>query len=84
MPSESVPMIPAAPATTVPEALQFTLAGRVDAWDPHHRELTIGGRVLWVPTTLRVIDPQLGARIVVSGHVEERAARRIVTHLTFE
>jgi hypothetical protein len=81
--SESVSMPPVEPATTAPEALQFTIAGRVDCWEPHARQLTIGGRILWVAATLRVMGLKAGAKIVVSGHEEERGAR-IVTHLTVE
>ena len=73
MPDESVSMTPVEPATTAPEELQFTIAGRVDHWEPHERKLTIGGRVLWVAATLRVIGSEAGAKIVVSGHEETRA-----------
>ncbi|MEZ0336241.1 MAG: hypothetical protein ACAI18_19790 [Gemmatimonadales bacterium] len=83
MPDESVCMTPVEPATTAPEELQFTIAGQVDRWEPHDRQLTIGGRILWVAATLRVMGLKAGAKIVVSGH-EERGARRIVTHLTVE
>jgi hypothetical protein len=43
----------------------------------------IPGRcILWVAATLRVIGQEAGAKIVASGHEEERGARRIVTRLT--
>jgi hypothetical protein len=83
MPDESVCKTPVEPATTASEELQFTIAGQVDRWEPHERQLTIGGRILWVAATVRVMGLNAGAKIVVSGH-EERSARRIVTHLTVE
>ena len=49
-PDKSVCMTPVEPATTAPEELQFTIAGRVDRWEPHERQLTIGGASCgWLP-----------------------------------
>lgn len=82
MPDESVPMIPGEAATSGPEARQFTIAGRVDDWEPQARKLRIGARILWVAATLRIFGLEAGAKIVASGHEEDAGARWIVTQLT--
>ena len=82
MPDESVPTIPAEAATPAPEIRQFTIAGRVDGWEPRERKLRIGARILWVAATLRIFGLEDGAKIVVSGHEEDAGARWIVTRLT--
>lgn len=65
-----------------PDARQFTIAGRVDDWEPQERKLRIGARILWVAATLRIIDLKAGAKIVASGHEEDAGTRWIVTQLT--
>jgi hypothetical protein len=82
MPDESVPMIPGAAATSAPEAGQFTIAGRVNAWEPQERKLRIGARMLWVAATLRIFGLEVGAKVVASGHEEDAGGRWIVTQLT--
>jgi len=82
MPDESVPMIPGEATAPGPEARQFTIAGRVDAWEPQARRLRIGARTLWVAATLRIFGLEAGSTIVASGHEEDAGARWIVTQLT--
>ena len=66
MPHDSVPTPTADP--TAPEGNQFTIAGRVDGWEPHERQLTIGGRVLRVAASVFLVgDVPVGVSIMASG-----------------
>jgi hypothetical protein len=80
MSHDSVPTPTADP--TVPTANPFTIAGRVDGWEPRRRQLTIGDRHLWVAATMSVVGLAVGALIVANGHEEGPSRRWIVTQFT--
>ena len=75
MPNESVSMSTGEAATPRPEARQFTIAGRVDTWEPRERKLRIGTRILWVAATLRIFGLEADSTVVASGHEEDAGAR---------
>jgi hypothetical protein len=61
----------------------FTIAGRVKHWDLMARRLTIGGRVLRVADSVRLVGLTDGANIVASGYQpQDLAAPWIVTQFT--
>jgi hypothetical protein len=61
----------------------FTIAGRVGHWDPLTRELTNGGRVLWVASSVFFIG-HVGAGVLITAsgyHPPDLDDQWIVTEL---
>ena len=60
------------------------MVGPIDTWEPLERRLKIGGRLLWVASSVSVIGLSPGTRVTLSGHQEHQTARWIVTLLRID
>jgi hypothetical protein len=63
--------------------LRFLITGRIAAWDPLRRRLTMDGRRIRVAPTVDVAGVANGVLVTASGHQGDPGTRWIVTDFAF-